>query len=103
MEEAAKATLESLAQQAAQKALFAAAEGFIDLATGNLGGAAAAFESAALFGAVAASAGIGATAIPSGGQGGAGASASGGGYGKGSAGSGGSGAGYSAPQGTAAN
>ena len=102
MEEAAKAVLESLAEQAAEKALFSAAEGFIDLAVGDFGGAAQAFEAAALFGTVAAGAGIAARAIP-GGQSGAGASAAAGGYSKDSSGAGRSSSSGAAVGGTAAN
>jgi hypothetical protein len=72
MEAAAKAVVQSIAEQAAVQAIEAAAWGFLDLAMGDFADAAAAFESAALFGSVAAAASIAGRAM-----GGGGASASG--------------------------
>ena len=78
MKAATEAVIEQVAERAAVQAIDAAAWGFFDLATGDFPGAAAAFESAALFGSVAAAASIAGRAIgPSqGGASGAGAGAS---------------------------
>lgn len=84
MKQALEATLASIAAQAAVQAIYAAGWGFFDLATGNVAGAEAAFESAAIFGVVAGATALGAKAL-SGGAGAGGGAASGG--------SGGSGAG----------
>jgi hypothetical protein len=81
MEEALKAELESISGRALVDAIYATGLGFLDLALGDGQGAAAAFESAAIFGTVAAAAGIAGRAIPSGGSGGAGGSGSNGGNG----------------------
>jgi hypothetical protein len=78
MEAAAKAVVQSIAEQAAVQAIEAAAWGFLDLAMGDFADAAAAFESAALFGSVGAAAAIAGSAMGGGAQGGGGgASASG--------------------------
>ena len=63
MRQAATDTLEALASMAVKKAIFAAAEGFLDLACGDFAGAAAAFEAAALYGAVGVGAAVAARAI----------------------------------------
>jgi hypothetical protein len=89
MEEAAKATGASLAEQAAIKALFSLAEGFLDIGERDYPGASAAFTAAALYGSVAAAATVAGRAIPNA-PGGAGASAAGGGSDRSSSGSGGS-------------
>ncbi len=52
MQSAAAATLESLASQAMAHAIYSVALGLLDLAEGDLAGAAAAFEAAAIFGLV---------------------------------------------------
>jgi len=100
MRAATTATLESIAAQALTQAIYSTAWGFYDLAVGNYPGASAAFEAAALFGAVGLAAGVAgrATAPASGGgAGGSGGSGSGGGgrnpsasYGAGAGGGGGS-------------
>jgi hypothetical protein len=71
MEEAAKSELESIASRALIEAIYAAGWGFMLLAQGNYPGSAAAFESAAIFGTVAAAAGIAGRAVPTGSSGGA--------------------------------
>jgi hypothetical protein len=101
MEEVAKATLASLAEQAAVKAIFSLADGYADLAVFNYVGASAAFTAAELYGSVAAAATIAGRVIPSA-QGGGGASAAGGGSDRSSSGSGGS-RGSGGAMGTAAN
>jgi hypothetical protein len=81
MRAATTATLESIAAQAATQAIYSTAWGFYDLAVGNYPGADAAFEAAALFGAVTLAAGVAGRAIApaSGGGTGGGAGAGGGG------------------------
>jgi hypothetical protein len=63
MRQAAADTLEALASIAVKKAIFSAAEGFLDLACGDWGGAAAAFEAAGLYGLVGGGAALAARAI----------------------------------------
>jgi hypothetical protein len=63
MRAAATSTLESLASQAAIKAIYWAAEGFADLAIGDFSGAGDAFTAAAMFGSVSAAAMIAGRAI----------------------------------------
>ncbi len=66
MEAALKSTLESLAGQAFAHAIYSMGLGFLDLAEGNVPGAVAAFEAAALFGSLGAAAGIAGRAVPGG-------------------------------------
>jgi len=101
MEAALKATLESLSAQALVHSIYSLALGFLDLAEGNVPGATAAFEAAALFAAVGVAAGIAGRAIPSGGAAGAGGAASANG-GASTGGAGGSGQDQSGRYGTAA-
>ena len=76
MQEAIKATLEGLAQEAIARSIFATAMGFSALALGPIGGVSAAdyFKSAALFAGVGAVAGISSKAMGGGGSGGGSAS-----------------------------
>ena len=60
---ATAAELESVSARAMVQAIYAAALGFIDLAEGDYPGAAAAFEAAALFGAVGVAAGVAGRAV----------------------------------------
>ena len=76
MQEAIKATLEGLAQEAITRSIFATAMGFSALALGPIGGVSAAdyFKSAALFASVGAVAGVSSKAMGGGGSGGGSAS-----------------------------
>ena len=76
MQEAIKATLEGLAQEAIARSIFATAMGFSALALGPIGGVSAAdyFKSAALFAGVGAVAGVSSKAMGGGGSGGGSAS-----------------------------
>lgn len=76
MQEAIKATLEGLAQEAITRSIFATAMGFSALALGPIGGVSASqyFKSAALFAGVGAVAGISSKAMGGGGSGGGSAS-----------------------------
>lgn len=76
MQEAIKATLEGLAQEAITRSIFATAMGFSALALGPIGGVSAAdyFKSAALFAGVGAVAGVSSKAMGGGGSGGGSAS-----------------------------
>lgn len=76
MQEAIKATLEGLAQEAITRSIFATAMGFSALALGPIGGVSASqyFKSAALFAGVGAVAGISSKAMGGGGGGGGSAS-----------------------------
>lgn len=76
MQEAIKATLEGLAQEAITRSIFATAMGFSALALGPIGGVSASqyFKSAALFAGVGAVAGISSKAVGGGGSGGGSAS-----------------------------
>lgn len=78
MEEAIKATLEGLAQEAIARSIFATAMGFSALALGPIGGVSASqyFQSAALFAGVGAIAGVSSKAMGGGGGGGSSASVS---------------------------
>ena len=78
MEEAIKATLEGLAQEAIARSIFATAMGFSALALGPVGGVSASqyFQSAALFAGVGAIAGVSSKAMGGGGGGGSSASVS---------------------------
>jgi len=87
MREATAAVLEGIAAQSATEAIYALAWGFIDLAQGNFAAADAAFEAAALFGAVAVAAGAGGRLV----SGGSSSGGSGGGGGRGGSGGGASG------------
>jgi hypothetical protein len=90
MEAALKSTLASLAGQAFAQAIYSLGLGFLDLAEGNVPGAAMAFEAAAMFGSLGAAAGMAGRAIPGGGSGGASGTA-GAGSGASTGGAGGSG------------
>jgi hypothetical protein len=83
MRAATTATLESIAAQAATQAIYSTAWGFYDLAVGNYPGATAAFEAAALFGAVTLASGVAGRAMAPAGGGGAGGSGGGSGSGGG--------------------
>jgi hypothetical protein len=76
MQEAIKATLEGLAQEAITRSIFATAMGFSALALGPIGGVSASqyFKSAALFAGVGAVAGVSSKAMGGGGSGGGSAS-----------------------------
>jgi hypothetical protein len=78
MEEAIKATLEGLAQEAIARSIFATAMGFSALALGPVGGVSASqyFQSAALFAGVGAIAGVSSKAMGGGGGGGSSTSVS---------------------------
>ena len=78
MEEAIKATLEGLAQEAIARSIFATAMGFSALALGPVGGVSASqyFQSAALFAGVGAIAGVSSKAMGGGGSGASSASVS---------------------------
>jgi len=92
MRQATAATLESIAAQSMVQAIYSLALGFKDIAEQDYPGAAAAFEAAALFGAVGVGAGVAGRAVA--GPGGAGGSGGGGGGARGSGGAiGGSGGG----------
>ena len=98
MREATAATLESLASRALAEAVYSLAWGFLDLAEGDLAGADAAFQAAALFGAVGVASAVAGKAVGGhqagaggggGSRGGSGGSGGGGGVGGGVGGSGG--------------
>jgi hypothetical protein len=78
MQEAIKATLQGLAQEAITRSIFATAMGFSALALGPIGGVSASqyFKSAALFAGVGAVAGISSKAMGGGGSGGGGSASS---------------------------
>ncbi|MDE2097869.1 MAG: hypothetical protein KGL39_11520 [Patescibacteria group bacterium] len=79
MRAATAATLESIAAQAMTQAIYSLAWGFLDLAQGNYAAADAAFEAAALFGAVGVAAGVAGRAVAPASGGGSGGGARGGG------------------------
>ena len=85
MRSATAATLESIAAQSMTQAIYSLALGFLDLAEGDFAGAGAAFEAAALFGAVGVGAAMAGRAVNGhqGAGGGGGGSRSGGGGGSG--------------------
>lgn len=91
MEQALKATLTSIASEAAVRALYNVALGFYYLAIQAYPQADLAFDSAAFFGAVAAVTGVAGAAIPGGGRGRSSGAGAGGGYGASASDSGGGG------------